>query len=74
MRSVEITRATVAAGRRVEIGEIIELTDADAVQLLSTGKAVPIVDAPVAENRDDEVKDKTSKRKPKNDKKTKEKD
>jgi hypothetical protein len=62
MQSVEITRATVAAGRRVNVGEVVELPESQARTLLAMGKAVPIVDAPVADNRDAEVAAKMSKR------------
>jgi len=62
MQTVEITRATVAGGRRVMVGETPELTDADAAQLIALGKAVPVSEAPVADNREKEVEAKTSKR------------
>jgi hypothetical protein len=69
MQSVEITRATVAGGRRVIEGEIVELTEADASTLIAMGKAVPVVDAPVPDkrdpvpdNREADVEEKTSKR------------
>jgi hypothetical protein len=62
MRTIEITRATVAGGRRVTVGEVVELADHHATELIAMGKAVPVVDAPVADNRDDEAEKKTSKR------------
>lgn len=62
MRVVEITRATVAAGKRVSVGEVVELVDHHATELIALGKAVPVVDAPVADNRDEEVEKKTSRR------------
>jgi hypothetical protein len=62
MIEVEITRATVAGGRRVIAGEVVPLTKADAMSLIAMGKAVPVVNAPVAENREAEIEKKTSKR------------
>jgi hypothetical protein len=62
MQNVEIIRSTVAGGKRVAVGETVELTDADAKTLIAMGKAVPIVDAPVPDNREKEVEAKTSKR------------
>jgi hypothetical protein len=62
MRTIEITRATVAGGRRVIVGEVVELADHHATELIAMGKAVPVVDPPVADNRDAEVEQKTSKR------------
>lgn len=62
MQSVEITRATVAGGRRVTAGEVVQLTEADARSLVAMGKAVPVVDAPVIDNREKDVEKKTSKR------------
>lgn len=62
MQSIEITRATVAAGKRVEAGEVLELPDDQAKTLVAMGKAAPIAGAPVAENRDDEAAAKMSKR------------
>jgi hypothetical protein len=62
MRTIEIIRATVAGGKRVGVGEVVELADHHATELIALGKAVPIVDPPVADNRDAEVEKKTSKR------------
>jgi hypothetical protein len=62
MQTVEITRTTVAGGRRVQVGDTPELTDADAAQLIAMGKAVPVSEAPVARNREKEVEAKISKR------------
>jgi hypothetical protein len=62
MQSVEITRSTIAAGRRVNVGEIVELSDADALSLINMGKAAPVAESPKVENREDDVRRKTSKR------------
>jgi hypothetical protein len=62
MLAVEITRATVAGGRRVHAGETVEVTEADARALMALGKAVPVVGAPVADNREKEIEQKISKR------------
>jgi hypothetical protein len=62
MNAVEITRATVAGGRRVVPGEVVELIDADARALIALGKAVPVVNAPVVDNREKDAAKKISKR------------
>lgn len=62
MQSVEITRGTIAAGRRVGVGEIVELSDADALSLINMGKAAPVAESPKVDNREDDVRRKTSKR------------
>lgn len=41
MKSIKIIRATVCNGKRVDIGEILEVSDADARMLFSYKKAEP---------------------------------
>jgi hypothetical protein len=55
MQSIEIIRSTVAAGRHVTPGEIIQLSDQDAFVLIRLKKAVPVVDAPIVQNRETEI-------------------
>lgn len=70
MVSVEITRSTIAGGKRVVVGETIDLTEADARSLIAMGKAVPVIAGgpvpetrdPVADNREKDVEKKTSRR------------
>jgi hypothetical protein len=62
MRNVEIIRATVAGGRRVGVGEVVEVPEFQAVELINMGKAVPIVDEPGPVNREAEAETKLSKR------------
>lgn len=62
MAKVTIKRATMAAGKRVEAGQTIDLAEADARTLIALGKAVPVTDAPKAQNRDEEVTEAASKR------------
>lgn len=59
---IEVTRATIADGRRVVPGEVINLDMSQAKTLINLGKAVPVADAPKPENRETEVEKKTSKR------------
>jgi hypothetical protein len=62
MQSVEIQRPTIAGGVRVLPGQIVSLTDTDAMTLVAMGKAVPVSGAPVADNREKEAAQKISKR------------
>lgn len=63
MQTVKITRATVAAGQRVEAGAKIDLPAAEAKTLIAMGKALPVGQAePVIDNRDDEKTTETNKR------------
>jgi hypothetical protein len=59
---IEITRATIADGKRVLPGEVVNATEGDAKTLIALGKAIPVADAPEVENREDDLAKKTSKR------------
>jgi hypothetical protein len=59
---VQITRATIADGRRVVPGEVIDIDGGQAKTLINMGKALPVADAPKVENREKDVEKKTSKR------------
>lgn len=63
MPKVLMKRSTMAAGQRVDAGQIVEIPAADARTLIALGKAVPVAEeAPKAENRDEEVTTTASKR------------
>jgi hypothetical protein len=62
MQSVEIKRNTIAGGQRVTVGEVVELADNDARELIAMGKAVPVADAPVPDHREKDAEKKVSKR------------
>jgi hypothetical protein len=62
LMKVQISRATVADGRRVVPGEVINLDANQAKTLINMGKALPVADAPKVENREKDVEKKTSKR------------
>lgn len=62
MRTVEITRATIANGQRVIVGDIVKLPDHQAAELVAMGKAVPIIPGPEPDNRETEIEEKLSKR------------
>lgn len=63
MVQIKITRATVAGGNRVETGQTVEVSQADARQLIAQGKAVPVaMEPPKPQNRDEEVTTAASKR------------
>lgn len=55
MKKVKITRPVVAGGGPARVGDIVEVTEADAITLFNLGKAVPAGDdAPKADERDTE--------------------
>ena len=62
---VEITRSTVADGRRVVPGEVVNLDPDQAKTLINMGKALPVADAPKVENREKDAEKRTSKRRQK---------
>jgi hypothetical protein len=59
---VQISRATVADGRRVVPGEVINLDANQAKTLINMGKALPVADAPKVENRETDVEKTISKK------------
>lgn len=62
MRTVEITRATIAKGLRVTPGDLVKLPEHQAAELIAMGKAIPVIPAPEPENREADVEAKISKR------------
>jgi len=61
---VTIVRQTVAGGFDLKVGDTVELSSEDAMQLIAMGKAVhPAEAAPKVENREGAVKKRRSTRK-----------
>lgn len=59
---IEITRATIVNQKRATVGEVVTTDEYQARTLISLGKAVPVADAPQAENREEDLEKKVTKR------------
>lgn len=59
---IEITRATIVNQKRATVGEVVTTDESQAKTLIALGKALPVGDEPKAENREDELEQKVTKR------------